>query len=296
MAKVLMTPSPKIESLTILIPSSLTSESKDQKIRTYKVGQIARAASVFRVNRIIIYRVSEFDDSRFIDLLLRYAETPQYLRKHLFPIMEQLKYAGILPPLRTPHHPIESKKSNVSVGEFRVGVVVSGKKSEKKVGSDTSAWVDIGIDSPIHLDTSLQDVKIGERVNVRIYSRRPIQAELVKLDEIPLYWGYQTIVEDSLTSALNALYRQDALIMIATRHGRILDIQGLAQIIQRRAQQTAVIFGSPRQGVESILVNEGFSLSNIKCETLNFISGQGTATVRTEEAVWSVLSLLNLAR
>ncbi len=287
--------------LTILIPSSLTSETRDKRIKTYKVGQIARAASVFRVGKIIIYRDPQFDDSRFIDLLLRYAETPQYLRKHLFPLREELKHAGVLPPLRTLHHPIESRSSNLNEGEFRVGVVVPGpqkKKSEKKVGSDKSAWVDIGIDSPVRLEAPSRKVRNGERINVRIFSRRPIQAKLVTKDEIPMYWGYRTAVEDSLSGALEKISEEGALIIATSRQGKLLDNTLLAQIGDRTKQSnnTAVVFGSPRQGIETILADEGFKLPDFHCEVLNTIPGQGTATVRTEEAVWATLSALNLVR
>jgi len=256
---------------------------------------------VFRVEKIIIYRDPKFDDSRFIDLLLRYAETPQYLRKHLFPLQEELKHAGVLPPLRTLHHPIESRSSNLNEGEFRVGVVVPGpqkKKSEKKVGSDKSAWVDIGIDSPVRLEAPSRKVRTGERVNVRIFSRRPIQAKLVTKDEIPMYWGYRTAVEDSLSGALEKISEEGALIIATSRQGKLLDNTYLAQIGDRTKQSnnTAVVFGSPRQGIETILANEGSELSDFHCEVLNTIPGQGTATVRTEEAVWATLSVLNLVR
>lgn len=296
-----MTSSPAVRgrsNLTILIPSSLTSETRDRRIKTYKVGQIARAAAVFRVDRIIIYRDPQFDDSRFIDLLLRYIETPQYLRKRLFPLCEELKSAGVLPPLRTPHHPKESRSSKLSDGEFRVGVVVKQPKkiSEKKVGSDTGAWVDIGTDSPVRLAAPTRKVSEGERVNVRIFSRRPIQARLVEPDEIPLYWGYRTAVEDNLPDALKKLSGQDALILIASRQGQVLDTSSLAQVGQQMKQKAhiAVVFGSPTQGVESILASKGSNLSDFRCEILNTVPGQGTATVRTEEAVWATLSVLNL--
>lgn len=298
-----MTLSPAVRgrsNLTVLIPSSFTSETDDRRIKTYKIGQIARAAAVFRADHITIYRDQRYDDSRFIDLLLRYAETPQYLRKRLFLVQEELKYAGVLPPLRTPHHPTPATSSDLNEGEFRVGVVVSGpkKKSEKKVGSDTSVWVDIGLDSPVHLETPPFKVSTGERVNVRIFSRRPIQAELVQMDEIPLYWGYRTTVESSLTGVLKRLSEQDVLIMVATRQGRVLDTTSLAGIgdLMRARAKTAVVFGSPKQSVESILAGEDSHLSDFQCETLNTIPGQGTVTVRTEEAVWATLSLLNLVR
>jgi hypothetical protein len=43
-----LAPDRESPDLTILIPSSLTAETRDRRIKTYKVGQIARAASVFR--------------------------------------------------------------------------------------------------------------------------------------------------------------------------------------------------------------------------------------------------------
>ena len=93
----------------ILIPSSLTMESRDTRVNTLKVGQIARAAAVFRMNHIVIYRDPEHNDSRFISMVLRYMETPQDLRKRLIPRREELCHVGTLPPLRTAHHPINSK-------------------------------------------------------------------------------------------------------------------------------------------------------------------------------------------
>ena len=93
----------------ILIPSSLTMESRDSRVNTLKVGQIARAAAVFQMNRIVIYRDPERNDSRFMAMVLRYMETPQYLRRMLIPRREELCHVGTLPPLRTAHHPINSK-------------------------------------------------------------------------------------------------------------------------------------------------------------------------------------------
>ena len=47
-------------------------------------------------------------------MILKYLETPQFLRKRLFPKMNDLKFAGVLHPLRIPSHvtPANPKKSN----------------------------------------------------------------------------------------------------------------------------------------------------------------------------------------
>src|SRR5512137_930484 len=99
----------------ILIPSSLTMETQDRRLNTQKVGLIARAAAVFRMNRIVVYKDPEHDDSRFISMVLRYMETPQYLRKMLIPRREELRHVGTLPPLRTAHHPVNSKEEELKI-------------------------------------------------------------------------------------------------------------------------------------------------------------------------------------
>ncbi|HWQ19482.1 MAG TPA: putative RNA uridine N3 methyltransferase [Methanotrichaceae archaeon] len=265
----------------ILIPSSITMESTDLRVRTMKVGLIARAAAVFRMNRVVIYRDPKHDDSRFISMVLRYADTPQYLRRMLIPRREELRHVGILPPLRTPNHPLNSKTSALNIGEYRVGAVV------ESVGSDKGVWVEIGVDRPIPL-VSKEIYKPGQRLNVRIFSLNPLAAEPVDLLEIPEYWGYETEVVGSLEKYLLA---KEAFVILTSKKGRVIDPE-LLQSIGRSSQKSdlAVVFGSPSQGVDAFLSDE---VKDRYC-MINTIPHQGTETVRVEEAVISTLALLNL--
>jgi predicted SPOUT superfamily RNA methylase MTH1 len=265
---------------TILIPSSITMESRDERLRTMKVGMIARAAAVFRVDRIVIYHDDEFDDSRFISLVLRYAETPQYLRKLLFPRKRELRYVGILPPLRTAHHPVNSKSSTLKLGEFRVGVVV------ESVGSDGCARVEIGVERPVPLHTE-KEVEVGQRLNVRIFSQSPLAAEHVNRNEIPDYWGYEVIVSRSLEDYLTST---DAFVVATSRQGRSVTPELLERIGANSQEGLAVVFGSPAHGVDKFLSREKLD----RCCMINSIPHQGTKTVRLEEAVFATLALLNL--
>ncbi|HIE30887.1 MAG TPA: hypothetical protein EYP67_00685, partial [Methanosarcinales archaeon] len=54
-------------SLSILLPSSFTIDAEDLRSKTLKIGQIARAASVFCVDQIIIYRDPDSDEADFIE-------------------------------------------------------------------------------------------------------------------------------------------------------------------------------------------------------------------------------------
>jgi predicted SPOUT superfamily RNA methylase MTH1 len=268
---------------SILIPSSTTMESADLRIRTLKVGQIARAAAVFRVDRIVIYRDEEFDDSRFISRVLQYAETPQYLRKRLFPRMRELRYVGILPPLRTPHHPTSSKVSTLKVGEFRVGLVVD------EVGSDNGAWVDIGVECPLPLKTAKR-FSAGQRLNVRVFSLKPLAAEPVDRSEIPHYWGYETEVIPNLDEHVRST---ESLVVATSRRGAPVTPDLLRQTVrQGRKHGLEMVFGSPARGVDAFLSSETME----GCCVINTIPHQGTETVRLEEAIFATLSEVNLMR
>lgn len=265
--------------VSLLIPASFTEESPDPRIKTYKVGQIARAASIFRVDEIVIYRTKGLDDSRFISTVLRYAETPQYLRKALFPMQDALRYAGIIPPLRIPSHTVSEES------EYREGIVTS-------VGSDRSVRVDVGIDSPISLETPARALKKGERISVRICSRSN-NAELVNKKDIPLYWGYEVRTAKSLHDALAEI---DGLRIATSVKGQPLDLKLLSEIGENAKQRdkVSVAFGSPSKGLDAILLDEGHKLEDHSSYVVNAVPRQGASTVRTEEAVFVTLGLLNL--
>ena len=112
-----------MEKLSIFVPNSFLAESKDSKVRTYKVGLIGRYAALFRADNIVIYNDNSDGGSRedalYMKTILEYMNTPQYLRKQVFPISNQLKNVGILPPLRTPHHP---SSEDVKIGDYRQGL------------------------------------------------------------------------------------------------------------------------------------------------------------------------------
>ena len=262
--------------LSLLIPASLTEESKDPRIKTYKVGQIARAAAIFRVDEIVIYRTKGTDDSKFISTILRYAETPQYLRKEIFPMQDELRHVGVIPPLRTPSHTVTDEE------EYREGIVT-------KVGTDGNAWVDVGNDSPAMLRDS--NVRRGQRVTVRIYSRRPLTVQLVERSDVPHYWGYNVRIVNTLHDALET----EGLRIATSRLGESLSCEKLSEIQAKVRDKVSVAFGSPSKGLEQLLHDEGHKLEDHSDYVVNSIPNQASATVRTEEAVYITFGLLNIA-
>ncbi len=285
----------KPRSLSLLLPSSLAIDASDLRSKTAKIGQIARAASVFRADRIVIYRDPDLDETELIERILNYAETPQYLRKLLFPLAGDLRYAGTIPPLRTPHHPDAEK---IEIGDIRVGVVVRVH--------ETGSWVDIGSKRSAFLNVSMQK---GERVNVRVTSNKPLKAVPVDDDEIAGYWGYSVARAGSLSGALTltpapAPTPAHILRIATSRYGESIDTDLLRKIgAESGSEDVLVVFGAPHKGISEIMDEEkregkGKSEKSFIAEfdyTLNVLPDQGTATVRLEEAVVATLAILNLA-
>jgi methyltransferase len=263
--------------ISLLIPSSITEESFDSRIKTYKIGQVARAASIFRADEIVVYKTKGLDDSKFISTVLRYAETPQYLRKELFPMQDALRNIGVIPPLKIPSHTVTEDE------EYREGIVT-------KVGTDRSVWVDVGFDSPVLLNGAEKHLHIGQRVTVRIYLRRPITVQLVNKSDVPSYWGYDVRVVNTLHEALDT----DGLRIATSRLGETLNVGLLSEIKSSIRDKVSIAFGSPSTGLESLLEDEGHKLADHSDYVVNSVPGQGTATVRSEEAIYITLGILNL--
>ena len=250
----------------VFIPDSLLEESDDPKIRTYKVGQIARACAIFGVEHVWIYRAGG-RDGRFIKTILEYAETPQYLRKRLFPLMPELKYVGVIPPLRTPHHKLKGKPK---VGEIREGFAF--RKGRR-------VYADIGLD-----DLAMVEGDVEGRATFRIVSVRPLRVMPAKPTE---YWGYRVhLTRKSLAKTLKKA-RLD-LVIATSRKGR--DIREVK--LPPLEGEVGFVFGSPRKGVMELLGGEDYNFDLI----LNTIPNQRTATVRTEEALLATLAVFNLIR
>jgi predicted SPOUT superfamily RNA methylase MTH1 len=275
--------------LSIAIPASLVSDVPHLREKTFKVGLIGRAAAIFRVDEIIIFPdLLDTDQSRDIELvttILSYIETPQYLRKRLFKIRPELRYAGVLPPLRTPHHQLSDRTENLEVGEHREGVVTSLVKG--------GSLVDIGVEQPVLIpDTRLP---INNRVTVRVteLGKHP-KAVLASRGEIEMYWGYRVTVSDVPLGQL-LKNRSFDLVIATSRYGSHLwEVIDELRKRWKSSRRTLVAFGAPTQGLYEIATRERLNLDDVAQFVINTIPGQGTETVRTEEALYTSLTALNL--
>jgi len=274
--------------LSIAIPASLVSDVPHLREKTLKIGMVGRAAAIFRVDEIVIFPDTlETDQKREIDLIaavLSYMETPQYLRKRLFKIRPELRYAGILPPLRTPHHPLTDQIKDLKLGEHREGAVTS---SDGK-----GSLVDIGVEKLILVPETR--LSVNTRVTVRIteLGGQP-KATLANREKIKTYWGYQlTVSRIPLGKFLKK--RPFDLVIATSRHGKAFkEVEDKLKSQWKSSRTILVAFGAPAQGLYEIIKQEGLKLDEVSHFVVNVIPYQGTETVRTEEAIYASLAILN---
>jgi len=245
--------------------------------KSRKVSSIARACAIFKVGTIFIYDESKSEQDRFLlATVLKYLETPQYLRRTLFPKIDELRYAGIMHPLQIPHHALSSKIEELKVGDIREAAVVHYKGKP---------FVDIGVHKLIPYFGKEYDKK---RITVQIKSVDPaITVKEISDYHIQEYWGYKVKERPSL---INILDEWDGNILLTSRKGK----DATASHVQEYAKSEKpllIVFGAPNRGLYDILGKKINEVQNAK--VLNFFPGQGTATVRLEEAMLGIMSILN---
>ncbi|MFB6122378.1 MAG: putative RNA uridine N3 methyltransferase [Haloferacaceae archaeon] len=280
-------------TLSVLVPSSLVREAEDKREATRKLGYVARAAAVFRADRLVVFPDGEGErrwGGGFVETVLRYAATPPYLRKEAWGTRDELAYVGVLPPLRVS---TRTGSGSNGPGSLRQGIVT-------EVGPDGRVRVNCGLQHPISLlpPDGVEPTE-GERVAIRISSREPVRARLVD-EPLP---GF-AVERADLPEALS---RSDAGVRIATsRFGAALSVGRLTDLAGRTAGDVTVAFGAPERGLPAILDLAVEDVPGDWDETvepsndpgfdlwLNTIPRQGSEVVRTEEAMFASLATLTL--
>eukprot|EP00483_Globobulimina_turgida_P004828 UN04837 len=135
---------PRKWTVSIALPGSVMNTAKTAQLQTYLASQFARIISIFCIDEIIIFSENgtilkeepfKPDPNLFLFRLLSYLETPQYLRRLLFPLHNDFRYAGLCKPLRTPSHLSKNEKSKYREGIVLKRCVANPNKSELKTNN-----------------------------------------------------------------------------------------------------------------------------------------------------------------
>ena len=263
--------------LSVAIPESSLSDESLKIDKTRKISVLARACSIFKIDTIFVYQEGNSkQDGSLIVMILKYIETPQFLRRRLFPKMNDLKFAGVLQPLRIPSHVTPANQKKIVRGDIREGIIVSVKGKR---------FVDVGVHQLIPFYGS---TGIGKRVTVQFKEGYPkLSVKEVSKSETREYWGYAVKERANLFSLLS---EWKGNIIITSRKGKTATKDQIAKYT-KSVNPTLVVFGSPEKGIHEILGGKMKNVQNAK--SLNFFPNQATETVRLEEALLGTLAIIN---
>jgi len=275
-------------SFSVHLPVSLVADSSDLRMKTLKLGQVGRYLSIFRVDNLFIYddyadkvENPQEEGSLMMDLL-SYMETPQYLRKDLFPRKEELRFVGILPPLRTPHHPLRDEKNEK--GDIREAAVISCDKGQSILNIGLS---DEGVVGEELEEETRVTVRLGEKV---AGNKRKVQ--IVRKSEVSQYWGFNIEKTKNISQSLKKANPDYSI--GTSRYGQNLyeAVEGIKS--NEAAKKLAVTFGGPYEGIYGICEKQDVGPDDLFDEIINTIPEQGSKTVRSEEALAATLAVLNV--
>ncbi|ORY82564.1 putative RNA methyltransferase-domain-containing protein [Protomyces lactucae-debilis] len=213
---------PKAEahgSVAIAVPSSVVTTVKDHRAKTLLVGQVARLASLYGIDEIILYdedagkhtepTITKSSDSyverndglsdplSFMMKLLSYLNEPPCFRDRQFAPCRTLRHVGVLKPFRAPHHgsdrQLGKRFKQVFIDKDSMGTLSNPARVTACSSDDPSGkHIEVlGTDFP---DKSITVELDGEHWR-QVSPRTPNMA-------LGCYWGYQVRQASSLSDVI----------------------------------------------------------------------------------------------
>ncbi|KAI2617188.1 DUF171-domain-containing protein [Hypoxylon sp. NC1633] len=300
-------------TISVAIPGSVISNCRRDDQRTSIVSHIARALAVFSIDEVVVFddshpdsRVKNVDPASYtgdvdpcgyLDHLLQYLEMPPFMRRTLLPLHPNLKGAGLMASLDMPSHP-----HSTDWLPYCEGVTVRGPPKDGK-----GTLVDVGRKE---LVTIIDEVPPKTRITVKIDENDPSVAEPVDPNtprtEGGYYWGYSVRRCDSLAAVFEeSTYDGGYDLSIGTSERGIYIPEAFPEKKKKDPatfNHLLIVFGGPR-GLEYAASNDpelnGMGIVKGRTKELfdhwvNILPGQGSRTIRTDEAL--LIGLAGLRR
>ncbi|XP_073156605.1 uncharacterized protein [Henckelia pumila] len=289
----------EMPTVSIAVPGSIIDNAQSFELATRLAGQVARAATIFRIDEIIVVDnknicedtstetvLNNSDDNEsgaaFLLRILTYLETPQYLRKDLFPKHNSLRFVGLLPPLDAPHHLRKHEWCS-----YREGIT----RKNLDAGS-VGTHVDVGLSKNVVVD---EVVEAGKRVTVAMGTDRNIDRDLPRKivpsstpREEGMYWGYKVRYASNISSVFkNSPYKGGYDQRIGTsEHGLVINPSELSLPLFRHLLIAFGGLAGLEECVDEDQTLKGKTVRSIFDSYLNTCPHQGSRTIRTEEAIF----------
>ncbi|KAH0615423.1 hypothetical protein JD844_004630 [Phrynosoma platyrhinos] len=244
-------------TLSVALPGSILNNAQSAELRTYLAGQIARACAIFSVDEIVVYD-EQGEDSKTVEGEFEGLKTRGQACVQLARILQYLECPQYLRKSFFPKH--QDLQFADEESEYREGVVLA-----RPVKPGQGSFVNCGMRKEVKIDKQLE---AGLRVTVKLNEQQNPDSKTQKGTVVSshhprtvsgLYWGY--------TVRLASCLSKHALIVFG-------GLQGL------------------EAGVDADPNLEVTDPSTLFDLYLNTCPGQGSRTIRTEEAILLSLSAL----
>ena len=233
------------------------------------------------------------DPIQFLTWILTYLEIPPYLRTRLVPMHPSLESVGMLPSLDMPHHLKEDEWC-----QYREGITI-----ESQLGNTT---VDTGLRSTgVQIPTS---IALHTRVTCRLpdaehkfYGPSATQkADVVDpatpREEAGYYWGYSVRAASTMSAVFTECPFNGGydLTFGTSERGTPLSDLGKGKTKSQPVPEydhMLVVFGGVGGLEAAVRADKELKMQDVKPPDLfdfwvNILPGQGSRTIRTEEALW----------
>ncbi|PVX23046.1 MAG: hypothetical protein CW691_11785 [Candidatus Bathyarchaeum sp.] len=153
--------------------------------------------------------------------------------------------------------------------------------------------MDIGVERPLLIAD--KKLPINKRVTVKITkaAKQP-KVALADSKSIQTYWGYHVTSTRGSFGKLTKSRNYDLVIATSKIGAPLTQVRDELAERWKQSDNILVAFGAPSRGLAEIVSQEKLSLDKVADFTVNTIPNQGTETVRTEEALYASLALLNI--
>ncbi|XP_041001037.1 putative methyltransferase C9orf114 isoform X2 [Juglans microcarpa x Juglans regia] len=271
----------EIPTVSIAVPGSIIDNTQSFELATRVIVFDNKSDGVNDFTALDSTYENE-SGAAFLVRILRYLETPQYLRRALFPMHNSLRFVGMLPPLDAPHHLRKHEWA-----PYREGVTLK----ERSTGSGT--LVDVGLSKNIVINQVMEPHK---RVTVAMGIDRNLDADLPReivssskpREEAGIYWGYRVRYASNINSVFKDCQFKGGYdhIIGTSEHGQIVNSSDLTIPTFRHL---LIAFGGLAGLEESIEEDnnlKGKDVRQVFDLYLNTCPNQGSRTIRTEEAIF----------
>ena len=252
------------------------------------------------------------DPNYFLAHILSYLETPPYLRKDLFPLHPDLRLAGSLPSLDMPHHLRIHEWCQYREGVTK-GVIPPGRERKIRRTPPGHTCIETGFRartfiSAVVAPATRVTVKFKDEKKPEEIPGNELLAEAVApsapREEAGYYWGYSVRSASCLSAVLTECPFDGGYDLTIGTSERGVPVSSLTSTKKSKSHPVPdfthmmIVFGGVaglEVAVKADKELEGLGVKSPEAlfdHWVNLCPGQGSRTIRTEEAVW--LGLMGL--